>query len=90
MEWTYGSGVRAAVVLGTEAELLVTVSDSQTLPEIESVLGGIPANTTPRQHPIEFAYDTPLSPPRLRMDPSDRDIPVPKTQAIAAVVFWHG
>ncbi len=87
MEWVYGSGVRAAVVLGTEAELLVTVADSQTLPEIESVLGGIPLNAIPRQYPIEFAYDTPLSAPRLHMDPSDRDILGPKTRATDAVVF---
>ena len=87
VDWTFGSGVRAAVVLGADAERLVTVSDNQTLPEIKAVLGGRPVNATQRQHPIEFTYHTPLSPPRLLMDPSDRDILVPNVKATDAVVF---
>ena len=84
---TYGSGVRAAALLGVSAERLVTVADSDTLTEIGSVLHGVPVDPTPRLHRIEFAYDTPLSPPRLRMHKSDQGIYVPDVNTDDAVVF---
>ena len=65
----------------------MTVADSDTLAEIGSVLHGVPVDTTPRLHRIEFAYDTPLSPPRLRMHKSDQGIYVPDVNTDDAVVF---
>ena len=87
VDWTYGSGVRAAVVLGVSAERLVTVADEQSLSQIPAVLGKTPVDATPRLHQIEFTYDTPLSPPRLLAHPSDYGIKVPQVEAIDAVVF---
>lgn len=87
VDWVYGSGVRAAVVLGADAERLVTVADSQTLQQIHGVLGGVPVEATPRQSCIAFDYDTPLSPPRMFRDSSDHNIEVPNVEAIDAVVF---
>ena len=85
--WTYGSGVRAAALLGASAERLVTVADSDTLAEIGCVLHGVLVDPTPRLQRIEFVYDTPLSPPRLQMHRSDRGIDVPDVNADDVVVF---
>ena len=40
VDWTFGSGVRAACVLGAAAESLVTVADRNTLADIPAVLNG--------------------------------------------------
>ena len=85
--WTYGSGVRAAALLDAATQHLVTVADNSTLREIEAVLRDVQADATPRCHPIEFRYDTPLSPPRLIMDDSDRNVEVPVVDAEDAIVF---
>ena len=87
MQWTYGSGVRAAAVLRQGAERLVTAADSDTLAEILAVLGDVPVEAAPRQHRIEFEYDTPLSPPRLLMRDVDRGIALADVDADDAVVF---
>ena len=87
MSRTYGSGVRAAAVLGDATERLVTVTDEDTLDEIHSVLRGIPVDRTHRHHRIDFVYDTPISPPRLLIDDSDRYIDVPHVTTGDAVVF---
>lgn len=73
--------------MDTAAQHLVTVADSVTLSEARSVLRDVPVNATSRHHPIEFRYDTPLSPPRLLMDDSDRKIEVPEVEAEDAIVF---
>ena len=73
--------------MGACVQRLVTVADSSTLEEIAAVLPGVPVDATPRLHRIEFVYDTPLSPPRLLMHSSDRDIGVPDVDAEDAVVF---
>ena len=87
VDWTFGSGVRAACVLGAAAESLVTVADRNTLADIPAVLNGARVCETPRRHRIEFAYDTPLSPPQLLMHDVDGDIEVPHVEADDAVVF---
>ena len=84
---TYGSGVRAAAVLGDAIERLVTVADEKTLNEVHSVLRGIPVARTYRHHRIDFVYDTPISPPRLLVDDSDRFIEIPPVTTGDAVVF---
>lgn len=87
VDWTFGSGVRAASVLGVAAERLVTVADPDTLTDIPAVLNDVGVSDSPRRHRIEFAYDTPLSPPRLLMHDADRDIEVPQVVADDVVVF---
>jgi len=87
VDWTYGSGVRAAAVLGETADRLVTVADSSTRAAIGSVLRHQELEVTPRRQPIKFAYDTPLSQPRLFVHDSDRDIDVSRVEAKEAIVF---
>ena len=87
MDWTYGSGVRAAAVLGETADRLVTVADSSTRAAIGSVLREQEVEVTDRRQPIKFVYDTPLSQPRLFVHDSDREINVPQVDANDAIVF---
>jgi len=87
VDWIYGSGVRAAAVLGEAADRLVTVADTSTLARIPAVLGEQHVDATPRLQPIEFAYDTSLSIPLLRMHDSDRNVEVPPVSSDDAVVF---
>jgi len=87
VDWIYGSGVRAAEVLGAVADCLVTVADKGTLEQIPAVLCEKLVDATPRLQPIEFAYDTPLSTPLLQMDTLDRNVEVPPVDSDDAVVF---
>ena len=82
-----GSGVRGAAVLGAKAEYLVTVACEQDLQACGAAIVGKRVIRIPRHGTIQFAYDTPLSPPRLLIDPSDRFVEVPPIQADNAVVF---
>ena len=87
VEWLYGSGVRAAAVMGEAAHCLVTVADPPTHEQIPAVLGEQCLEVTPRFRPIEFAYDTSLSAPLLRMHHSDRNVEVSEVVSDDAVVF---
>ena len=87
VDWIYGSGVRAAAVLGEAADRLVTVADTSTLALIPAVLREQQVDATPRLQPIEFAYDTSLSTPQLRMHDLDRNVEVPPVDSDDAVVF---
>ncbi|MDE0700520.1 MAG: PfkB family carbohydrate kinase [Acidimicrobiaceae bacterium] len=87
VDWVFGSGVRAAAVMREAAHILVTVADVPTHAQIPAVLGEQHLEVTPRVQPIEFAYDTPLSVPQLRMHNSDCNVEVPPVDAGDAVVF---
>ena len=87
VHWTFGSGVRAAAVLGETADRLVTVADGRTRTAIGAVIRVQHVEVTPRLRPIEFAYDTSLSRPRLLMHNADRDIAMPPVDADDAIVF---
>ena len=87
VDWIYGSGVRAAAVLGEAADRLVTVADTTTLAQVPAVLREQQVDATPRLEPIEFAYDTALSIPLLRMHNSDRNVEIPPVESDDAVVF---
>ena len=85
--WIFGSGVRAATVLGTQCTGLVTVADPETLRRIRPYLDGVPIEAAPRHAPIRFDYDTPISPPRLSQHKLDHDIRVAEVTTEIAVVF---
>ncbi|MCY3634008.1 MAG: PfkB family carbohydrate kinase [bacterium] len=86
-ERLYGSGSRAAKVLHTEVEALVTVADEATLEEIGLILDDIPIRHSHRREPIEFSYATPLSSPQLSHHRLDVDIEMDDVEAEHAVVF---
>lgn len=85
--WIFGSGVRAATVLGTHCTRLVTVADPETLSRIRPYLDDVPIDAAHRRAPIRFDYDTPLSPPRLSQHRLDHDIRVDDVATETAVVF---
>ena len=82
-----GSGVRGAAVLGAATEYLVTVACERDLELCGAALDAIPVLAIPRRSAIEFAYDTPLSAPRLLIDPADRFVEMPPVHADDVVVF---
>ena len=81
-----GSGVRAAAVLGSAAQRLVTVASASDLEACSAVLTTT-VDAVPRHGTIEFAYDTPLTAPRVIMDPADRWIEIPTVIADDVIVF---
>ena len=83
----FGSGVRGAAVLGAATEYLVTVACERDLELCGAALDAIPVLAIPRRSAIEFAYDTPLSAPRLLIDPADRFVEMPPVHADNVVVF---
>ena len=83
----YGSGARAARVLGNEVTCLVTVADESTMSEIAYVLDSVHIEAAPRRSPIGFSYSTPLSLPSLSQDPFDNDIGIADVDAEDVIVF---
>ena len=87
VERVYGSGTRAAAVLADQCTRFVTVADTETLNVISSHLAGTSIRATRRLAPVQFAYDTPLSPPRLLIEDSDRGVEMDDIRAEDAIVF---
>lgn len=85
--WTFGSGLRAAAILGERVERLVTAADDATLDRARAVLGDTRIVTLRRQAPLRFVYDTPLSPPHCYQAADDRDLVLPAVNCTNAVVF---
>lgn len=87
VRWTYGSGVRAASVLGEACTEFVTVADHVSLAEAHAVLGDTPITHTVRSAAIWFEYYTPLHRPRLHQSVSDGHISVPDVMGDEVLVF---
>jgi hypothetical protein len=84
---TYGSGVRAAAVLGGCMDRLVTIADESSLELVRSVLGPCTIEAAPRSRPVTFSYDTPVSPPRLDAHDADRRLTIPAVETDDALIF---
>ncbi len=65
----------------------MTAACEDDLELCRGVLDSTTVKATARQRTIEFAYDTPLSPPHVVIDPADRWVEMPTIQAEDAVVF---
>lgn len=87
LDWTFGSGVRAAAVAGERCESLVTVADPECLARIQAVLGATKVDYAPRTGPIRFTYETPLSAPNRSLLPADVGLELPEVVGGDAVVF---
>lgn len=83
----YGSGARAAKVLGDQLTRFVTVVDPRTRLEMDFLLDDALIEATPRNSPIEFLYGTPISSPYLFQDPLDTNIVVPDISTEDVIVF---
>lgn len=87
VERVFGSGIRAAAVLGSATQRLVTVASAADLDACGAALDTT-VDAFPRHGTIEFAYETPLTAPRVLMeDPADRWIDIPAVKADDVVVF---
>ncbi len=87
LHWTFGSGVRAAAILGDRVERVVTAVDANTLERVRAVLGGTDIEYSKRAGPVTFMYETPLSRPQLYRDSRDSDLVPPDARGTNAVVF---
>ncbi len=87
LDWTFGSGVRAAAVVGEQCKSLVTAADPDSLARIHAVLGTTKVEHIARSGRIRFAYDTPLSPPNRYSHPLDVGLDLPEVVGGDALVF---
>lgn len=83
----FGSGLRAAVALGSHVEQLVTAADDQSLQTARSLLPRAVVRHSARTRPITFDYHTPLSRPVLTAADDDRNVVLPQADGEHVVVF---
>ena len=87
VKWVYGSGVRATVIARLSVEAFISVSEPESLVTARAVLGGdVEVQTSAREQPITFTYDTPISASRLYGQPKEQVV-LPLVQAEQVLAF---